>query len=130
LQAWGKKLKAEFFPIEITQRDVPRLYALESTVTQAPWGSVFLLNDAEAFLISSIPSADSTPRPLQIRLPLGNLPIEQAVYSVLCWTLLHYGTLGTPKMPVSIQNAENLTEWLRRGMLPDDASNGDVPFWL
>jgi hypothetical protein len=129
LQAWGKKLKSEFFPIEISQREIPRLYALENGVTQAPWGSVFLLNEGEAFVISSIPSADSTPRPLQIRVPLGNLPIEQAVYSVLCWTLLHYGTLGTPKLPVSIQNADNLSDWLWRGMLPDN-TNGDVPFWL
>jgi hypothetical protein len=129
LQAWGKKLKSEFYPVEIMQRDIPRLYALDNGVTQAPWGSVFLLNEKEAFVVSSIPSADSTPRPLQIRCPLGNLPIEQAVYSALCWTLLHYGTLGTPKLPVSIQHAENLTEWLRRGMLPDN-SNGDVPFWL
>jgi hypothetical protein len=129
LQVWGKKLKTEFYPVEVVQRDIPRLYALDNGVTQAPWGSVFLLNENEAFVVSSIPSADSTPRPLQIRCPLGNLPIEQAVYSVLCWTLLHYGTLGTPKLPVSIQNSDNLAGWLGRGMLPDN-SNGDVPFWL
>jgi hypothetical protein len=129
LENWAKQLGASFYPVEILQWAVPRLYALESKVAQAPWGSIFLLDDMQAFVVSSIPSADSTARPLHIRTPLANLPIAQAVYSVLAWTLLHYGMLGTPKLPVTIQNADKLAEWLSRGILPEN-SRGDVPFWL
>lgn len=129
LEYWAKQIKAKFYPVEILRWDVPRLYALEGKVTQAGWGSIFLLGDMDAFAISSIPSPDSTAQPLHIRSPLANLPIAQAVYSVLAWTLLHYGTLGTPKLPVTVQNADKLAEWLSRGILPEN-NRGDVPFWL
>lgn len=129
LEIWGKQIQAKFYPVEILQRDIPRLYALEAKVTQAAWGSIFLLGDTDAFAVSSEPSPDSTARPLHIRTPLANLPIAQAVYSVLAWTLLHYGTLGTPKLPVTIQNADKLAGWLARGILPENI-RGDVPFWL
>lgn len=129
LENWAKQLGAIFYPIEILQRNIPRIYALEGKVTQAPWGSIILLGDTDSFAISSIPSSDSTARPLYIRTPLANLSISQAVYSVLAWTLLHYGTLGTPKLPVTIQNTDKLAEWLARGILPEN-NNGDVPFWL
>ena len=34
-----------------------------------------------------------------------------------------------PRLPVTIQNADKLAEWLSKGMLPDNVNN-DVPFWL
>lgn len=129
LHRWASVLNSRFLPIEILHRDVPRLYGLEGGITQAPWGSVFRVNDAEAFVVSSEPAQGSTPLPLYLRVPDMSLPIEQAIYSVLAWTLLHYGTLGTPKLPVTIQHAEDMAQWLARGILPDNTV-GDVPFWL
>lgn len=129
LQRWASVLNSQFLPIDLVQADVPRLYGLEGGITQAAWGSVFRVNDFEAFVVSSEPSHEGTPMPLYLRVPDGSLPIEQAIYSVLAWTLLHYGTLGTPKLPVTIQQSENMAHWLARGILPDNTA-GDVPFWL
>ena len=53
LQQWFQEIDAEFLLIEIHTEQVPHLYALQNGVTQAPWGSVYLLNPAEAFVVSS-----------------------------------------------------------------------------
>jgi hypothetical protein len=129
LKQWAKVLGAEFHIVEMLRRNVPRLYGLDKGVVQPAWGSIFLLNALEGFVVSSVPSADSTAQPLHIRVANNSIPIEQAVYSVLAWTLLHYGTYSTPKLPVTIQYADEMKAWLARGLLPKNKS-GDVPFWL
>lgn len=129
LARWAKVLKAEFYPVEILRDDVPRLYTLDRQIVQPAWGSVFWCSGQEAFVVSSTPGKDSTPRPLRVRVPVGELGVDQAVYSVLAWTLLHYGTLGTPRLPVTIYHAAEMAQWLARGILPE-ARQGDVPFWL
>ncbi|MCA9912008.1 MAG: hypothetical protein KC496_01610, partial [Anaerolineae bacterium] len=122
-------LGASFHPVEILRQHVPRLYGLAKQIEQAPWGSTFLLGATEAFTVTSAPTADRTAQPLHIRIERGTLTIEQAVYSVLAWTLLHYGSQEQLALPVTIQHAADLAEWLKRGMLPQH-QQGDIPFWL
>lgn len=129
LYAWGDEIKAEFVLVEIHTYDEPHIYALQDGITQAPWGSAYLLNPAEAFVVSSSPQGDSMPQSLHIRIRFGDLHIENAIYAVLALTLLNYGTSHIPRLPVTIQNADKLAEWLGKGMLPDNI-NHDVPFWL
>jgi argonaute-like protein implicated in RNA metabolism and viral defense len=129
----ARELNATFYPVEILQRQVPRLYGLGKQVIQAPWGSTFRVSDTEAFVVTADPGSDRTAQPLQIRIAsdaeVPELTIEQAVYSVLAWTLLHYGSQGAAMLPVTVQHAADLAEWLGRGMLPQKPQ-GDVPFWL
>lgn len=129
LQQWGQEIEAELLLVEIRTEQVPHLYALQNGIVQAPWGSVYLLNPAEAFIVSSSPDKDSMPETIHIRVRSGDLMVEQAIYAVLALTLLNYGTAQIPRLPVTIQNAEKLAGWLARGMLPDNI-NGDVCFWL
>lgn len=129
LARWSTVMGAHFTPVEILRSQVPRLYGLEGKVTQAPWGSFFRVNDTEGFIVTTMPSFDTTAQPLHIRIRDGALVIEQAVYSVLAWTLLHYGTQRIPKLPVTIQHSEDIAAWLAKGMLPS-AKEGDMPFWL
>ncbi len=129
LEQWGKEIEAEFLLVEIHTGQVPHLYALQNSVTQAPWGSVYMLNPAEAFVVSSSPGQDMMPETIHIRIRSGDLMIEQAIYAVLALTLLSYGTSEIPRLPVTIQNAEKLSNWLAKGMLPDNI-NGDICFWL
>ena len=129
LYTWGEDLKAEFILVEIHTQDEPHIYALQDGITQAPWGSAYLLNPAEAFVISSSPQADNMPQSLHIRVRFGDLHIENAIYVLLALTLLNYGTSHIPRLPVTIQNADKLAEWLGKGMLPDNVNN-DVPIWL
>jgi len=139
LDKLADELGATFYPVEILQRQVPRLYGLAKQVTQAPWGSTFRLSDTEAFVVTTDPGADRTAKPLHIRMLLPLTPqngdpsdavtIEQVVYSVLAWTLLHYGAQEALSLPVTVQHASDLAEWLGRGMVPQKPQ-GDVPFWL
>jgi hypothetical protein len=129
LKQWAKVLSAEFYIVEILREQVPRLYGLDKGVVQAQWGSLFLLNAQESFVISSIPSADSTAQPLYVRVPAKSLPVEPAVYSVLAWSLLNFGSTVTSPLPVTVQHADDMQEWMAKGILPKN-KNGDVPFWL
>lgn len=129
---WTKSIHASLAPIEIHRYAVPRLYHFDKAAKSigAPaWGSLFKLSDSEAFVVASSPSADSTPQPLRVRVIAHVLPVEQAIYSVLVWTLLHYGTQGMNKFPVTIHAHEDMASWTARGSLPKQTT-GDVPFWL
>jgi len=139
LAGWGQAIHASFIPVEILKTGAPRIYALENGITAPPWGSAFKLNDQEALLVSSVPQADISPQPLQIRVRTGTiggkfeLPppinIDTALRSVLVWTLLAYGAEAQPKFPVTTLNAESLAYWLGRGGY-FESNEGEVPFWL
>jgi hypothetical protein len=119
--------------VEIHRFGAPRLYGLDRGVCQPSWGSAFKFNEQEALLVSGVPSVDITPQPVRIktRAFAGNapFPIEEALRSVLVWSLLAYGAKTPPKLPVTVVNVDQLAYWLRRGntftML-----EGRVPFWL
>lgn len=129
LNKWGATINAQLIPIEILRHNTARLYGLGKGVTQPEWGSTFFVNASEAFVVSSVPAADSTAQPLHVRVTPDQLSIEAAVYSVLAWTLLYYGAWGMPKLPVTIHAADDMAEWLAKGYLPAQ-KEGDVPFWL
>ncbi|MGJ3241099.1 MAG: hypothetical protein ACFE0Q_20480 [Anaerolineae bacterium] len=129
LSAWGESLDAEFSFVEIHTECVPHIYALQEGIAQPPWGSVYLLNPVEAFVVSSSSQPDTMPEAIHLRIRQGDVTIEQTIYAVLALTLLNYGTSIIPRLPVTIQNAEQLAGWLARGMLPNNV-NGDVAFWL
>lgn len=129
LGEWEAELDAIFLPVEIMRHDIPRLYALEAgKISRPPWGTAFKLNDLEAFVVTSAAPADATPHPLHVRIE-PPLTIDQALHSVTMFTLLHYGALKTPKLPVTVHHAEHIRASVLRGVLPD-IHQGDVPFWL
>lgn len=133
LTTWGQAIRAQFLPVEVIRFGAPRLYAINSgNIVQPAWGNAFKLSNTEAFLVSSVPPDDITPQPLHIRtLSAGSpaLPIDEALRSVLIWTLLTYGAQRPPKLPVTVVNAEQLSEWLGRGNR-FNLDDGVVPFWL
>lgn len=133
LGQWGRAINAQFLPVAINRQGAPRLYAIESGKITAPaWGSAFKLNDAEALLVSFVPDQPVTPQPLHIttiRAGAPPAPIDEALRSVLVWTLLTYGAARPPKMPVTVVNADHLGGWLRKGNR-FSLDDGIVPFWL
>lgn len=130
LKSWAEKLCAQFYLVEVIKSGTPRLYGiLNNKVVQPPKGSVFKLSDTEAFLVSSLPPfTDATPRPLRIRTD-GDLMIEQALHSVLALTILHYGSLRPPRLPVSIHYSDEIAHLALKGVKPKDLE-GSVPYWL
>ncbi|MCS6836776.1 MAG: hypothetical protein NZ750_12265 [Anaerolineae bacterium] len=127
LGQWAKQIGFSMGAVEVYRWGAPRLYALEKGVVAPPWGSTFRVSDEEAYVVASSP-VSGTPQPLRVRVVGRSLPIEQAVYSVLAWSLLHYGAQGVNKLPVTLSAADDMASWLGRGLhLP---RSGDVPFWL
>ncbi|MGB1286035.1 MAG: hypothetical protein ACPG7F_05840, partial [Aggregatilineales bacterium] len=127
LTRWQAVLGSEFHPIEIVRESVPYLYALRDGISAPEYGSIFQL-DADNLLVVADPAQrDHLTAPLHIHCH-SDLGIGQAAYSVLAWTLLHYGTRNQ-HLPVSIKHAQDIGQWLARGILPEN-THGDVPFWL
>lgn len=129
LARWQQVLSATLIPVEIIPENNPRLYSLQDGINQPPWGTVFRLNPNEAILTTTHPDKRVMLDPLLVRLPMENLPTEQAVYSVLAWTLLHSINQQTPRLPVSIHNSDQMAIWLAKGIMPTE-SVGEMPFWL
>ncbi|MDZ4763833.1 MAG: hypothetical protein SGI73_04720 [Chloroflexota bacterium] len=129
LGGWEAEIDATFYPVEIIRHGVPRLYALQGNrIDPAPRGTIFRLNDVEAFVLTSSSPFDATPQPLHIRADAA-FGIETAVRSVLDFTLLHYGALKPPKLPVTMHNGSFIAGGVHRGLFPDDY-DGSMPFWL
>ena len=125
LGSWEDELNSTFLPVEVIRAGVPRMYAFNAGKIDPPhWGSVFRLSDNEAFLQSS----DTTIQPLHIRSE-PPLSIEEATHSVLLFTLFHYGTLKSPKLPVTIHNSESIETGILRGVMPTELET-PIPFWL
>jgi hypothetical protein len=129
LGGWEDDLESSFYPVEIVQRAVPRLYAFRNrAIEPPPWGTTFRLNDGEAFMITSTAPSDATPMPIYIRAE-PPLTIEQAVHSAMVFTLFHYGALKRPKLPVTVHHADLLEASAVRGVLPENSAE-TTPFWL
>ncbi len=130
LRSWATKIGAEFYLVEILKTGSPRIYAANGGGTQLPpKGSAFKLNENEALLVSSLPPfQNATPQPLHIRTEQP-FSIEQAVDSVLRLTLLHYGSLRPPRLPVTIHYSDRIAYLVLRGIKPKELE-GNIPFWL
>ena len=128
---WAKKIDARFHLVEVIKSGTPRLYAAAGVreISQPAAGNAFRLSATEAFLVSSLPpNRHATPQPLRIRTePL--LTIEQGIHSVLSLTLLHYGSVRAPKLPVDIHYSDRIAYLALRGVKPKNLE-GTVPYWL
>ena len=129
LENWAVEVGATFYFVEVIKSGAPRLYSSkEGKVDMPEKGDALKLSNSEAFLVSSLPPfGGSTPRPLQIR--SDGLPIENALHSVLSLTLLHYGSIRQPRLPVTIHYSDKISGLALRGIKPK-ALEGTLPFWL
>lgn len=130
LKKWASRIGAEFFLVEIIKTGSPRLYAVSSQkILQPDKGSIFKISDTEALLVSSLPPfTNATPQPLHIRTE-APFTIDRAVHSVLSLTLLHYGSLRPPRLPVTIHYSDRIAYLALRGIKPKNLE-GEIPFWL
>lgn len=130
LLAWAEQIDAQFHLIEIIKSGAPRIYRTSQKQTIQPdKGSAFLISHTEALLVSSLPPfKNATPRPLRV-VTAPSLTISQAIQSVLSMTLLHYGSLRSPRLPVTIHYSDKIAYMALRGIKPKDL-DGTIPFWL
>lgn len=128
LARWEQVINTTFYPIAIETDAVPHMYTFEKkTISEPDWGTIFQVDGLEAF-ITTATQGDNMPTPLHVTAP-SDLGIQLALHSVLMWTILHYGITRPARLPVTIQYAEEMHQWISRGQLPS-ATAGDVPFWL
>ena len=130
LTEWAEEIGAEFSLVEILKSGAPRMYIeTNSKIGQPPTGSIFKINDREALLISSLPPfLNATPRPLQIRCD-DSISVEHALHSVLSLTLLHYGSVRPPRLPVTVHYSDKIGYLALKGIKPKTLE-GTIPFWL
>ncbi len=135
---WAAKIGATFYLVEVIKTGSPRIYGLrnkqvegkqESFAVQPQKGNAFVFSPTEAILVSSLPPFKSaTPQPLRIRTE-APLSIEQAIESVLAMTNLHYGSVRSPRLPVTIHYSDKIAYLALRGIKPKNLE-GKIPFWL
>ena len=130
LTEWARDLGAVFHLVEVIKSGTPRLYASAGgLVLQPEKGTALRLSDHEAFLVSSLPPFQQvTPNPLHLRTS-ANFPIEQAIHSVLALTLLHFGSLKSPRLPVTIHYSDEIAYLALQGIKPKHLE-GTIPYWL
>lgn len=131
LTDWGKQIGATFYFIEVIKSGVPRLYAFQNReIIKTPKGYIFKLGETEALLVSSeFPAGfKATPQPIRVRTH-HPFSLENALHSVLSLTLLHYGSLRPPRLPVTTHYADKISSMAVKGLRPETL-DGEIPFWL
>lgn len=130
-QGLGKEMDTTFHLVEVRKQGAPRVYASRGDgIHQPSKGSYVRLNDRAAHLVSSPPPhGRSTARPLQVRLKGRTLSIEEAVHSVLSFTLMHHGSVRRPRLPVSLHYSDDVAHRLQHGIRPE-GNKGQLPYWL
>ena len=120
LAEWGEALGANFILIECCKSGCPRLYNLSNKRLQAPDRGIALkLSDREAILVTTkVTPKIGVPRPIRLNIrPEGHqVPIEAVLETTLKLTLLHYGALKPPKLPVVLHGADRLAALRLRGI--------------
>jgi argonaute-like protein implicated in RNA metabolism and viral defense len=71
---------------------------------------------------------NAMPQPLRIRTepPFG---IDEGLNSVLSLTVLHYGSVRSPRLPVTIHYSDRIAYLTLQGIKPKNL-DGKIPFWL
>ncbi|MDE0010358.1 MAG: Piwi domain-containing protein [Candidatus Poribacteria bacterium] len=131
LTEWGNQIGATFYFVEVIKSGTPRLYASQNgKIVKAPKGSILKLSETEALLVSSEFPAGfrATPQPIRVR-TYPPFSLKHALHSVLSLTLLHYGSLRQPRLPVTTHYADKISSMAVKGLKPKTL-DGAIPFWL
>lgn len=135
LREWAADIDATIYLVEVVKSGAPRLYGADRIppslriVGRPVKGTALLTSTNEAIVVSTHPPGkNSTPRPLRVRSKSG-LPIADALQSVLSLTLLHYGSVNPPRLPVTVHYSDKIAGLALRGVKPK-ALIGDRPYWL
>lgn len=130
LEDWGVSIGATFLCCEIRKRHIPRIYRYrDGRALQARKGDCLILNDREAFLVSTPPPfASATPQPLHL-VRYGAWSIEEAIESVLALSCLHHGSILQPRLPVTVHYSDKIAYLALQGIKPNSLE-GDRPYWL
>lgn len=131
LQNWAEQIGSTFYLVEVTKSGCPRIYRSPNgeDILRPDKGDGFYFSEQEAILVSSLPPfQESTPNPLRIKTD-GKLHIQHAIQSVLALTMLHYGSLHQPRLPVTLHYSDKIAGMVLDGIKPSKME-GSALFWL
>ena len=122
LKEMEEKLKTKFYLVEVIKSGAPRIYSEKKGI----WVKI---NENEAHLLTTS-RTQGTPVPIIVRLAeiYEDFRIEDAVISTTSMTLLHWGSIKPPRLPVTTHYADKIGQFLLEGIISD--LEGNVPFWL
>ncbi|MDB9419489.1 Piwi domain-containing protein [Microcystis aeruginosa CS-563/04] len=133
LLARARAINAKLILVECYKTGIPRLYNLEQKQINAPSkGLAFALSKREVILITSQVSEQiGVPRPLRLKVhELGEpVDLKQLVDTTLKLTLLHYGSLKEPRLPIPLYGADAIAYRRLQGIYPSLLED-DCQFWL
>lgn len=127
----GRDIGSAFHLIEVRKKGAPRLYDVtDGTVEQPSKGDHVRMSDRAAYVVSSPPPfSGSTAQPLHVQVHSDTLSIEEAIHSILSFSLVHHGSVHPPRLPVSLHYSDSVAERLQNGIRPP-AQKGRLPYWL
>jgi argonaute-like protein implicated in RNA metabolism and viral defense len=111
LKEMGEKLGAKFYLVEVIKSGAPRIYSEKK-------GTWVKIKENEAYLLTTR-RTQGTPVPIIVRLPeiYEDFSIEDAVISITSMTLLHWGSIKPPRLPVTTHYADKIGQFLLEGII-------------
>ncbi|MDY7013430.1 MAG: Piwi domain-containing protein [Cyanobacteriota bacterium] len=135
----AKAIGAKLILVECYKSGVPRLYNLEGEpkqrVLRAPTkGLALQLSSREVILVTTEVKSERMGLPNPLRLKVipeegQEVSLERLVETTLKLTLLHYGSLREPRLPVPLFGADRIAYRRLQGIAPGPLE-GDRQFWL
>jgi hypothetical protein len=133
LLARAKAIKSRFILVESIKSGVPRLYNLyNGKLSQPTRGLALKISDREVILVTTnVPEKIGVPRPLRLRIHEDGeqTSLEQLIEATLKLTLLHYGSLKDPRLPIPLYASDAIAYRRLQGIYPTNPE-GDRQFWL
>ncbi|MEH2328279.1 Piwi domain-containing protein [Nostoc sp.] len=138
LLEWAEAIGCKLILVECKKSSIPRLYNLVNKTIAAPEkGLALRISSTEAVLVTTqVTEKMGLAYPLRLTVITGNHPalisppIEQVVETTLKLTLLYYGALKMPRLPMPVYGAHKMAKLRLRGIYPSSMLEGDRQFWL
>ncbi|WP_324976132.1 Piwi domain-containing protein [Nostoc sp.] len=138
LLEWAEAIGCKLILVECRKSGIPRLYNFVNKTIAAPEkGLALRISSTEAVLVTTdVTEKMGLAYPLRLTVITGNHPalisppIEQVVETTLKLTLLHYGALKMPRLPMPVYGAHKMAKLRLRGIYPSSMLEGDCQFWL
>jgi hypothetical protein len=122
------EMGSQAYLVEVIKSGAPRSYmSLRGQISAPQIGTAFILSDTEAFLVAS-ESSTATPQPLHIRTQ-PPFTIGKALHSTFMLTLMHYGSVRRPKLPITVHYSDKIGYLALRGVKPAGGASTDM-YWL
>ncbi len=129
LKGIGGKYNIQFQFVEVIKRNVPRLFSGSNGGVDNPKrNQIFYLSEKEAIIVNNKVTGNKTAKPLRVKILDENVKLNDAILSVMSLRMMHFGTVKTPKLPVTISFSDRISGFARRGIKPPYKS-GKIPWW-